>query len=410
MAPCPSAAPGTTLGAEHPDTAIPLIALAACLHAEGRCAEAAPLYRQALELRRPTLDLAEQAEEEEDWGIAVPLSVSLAASLHAQGRYSEAEPVYRQALEMLGRYGEALDNAVVLSGLAACLQAQGRCAEAEPLYQEALELFERIPAKRYMQDWVDLKWFVDRPDRGTVLRSLAACAHAQGRYAEAEPVYRQALELVLQLEQEQGLDDDEGRFAEAEPLYEEALALPWLQLGLGCKPHRDIAMTQTSLAACQESQAGIDNETPLRQALELQRSELGEGHPDTADARAALAACVQAQGRYCEAEPLYRQALDLNRSELGEEHPDTAQSLFDLAVCTEHQGRYSEAAALHRKALELRWRLLGEEHADTNTSRNCLADQHEVWVFGGWEESPWSATCTSWALRGCAATAEWRRS
>ncbi len=61
--------------------------------------------------------------------------------------------------------------------------SQGRYAAAEPLYQQALELSKRLLG-------------TEHPDVAFSLNNLAALYDSQGRYAEAEPLYLQALEIA----------------------------------------------------------------------------------------------------------------------------------------------------------------------------------------------------------------------
>ncbi|MBK6466445.1 MAG: tetratricopeptide repeat protein [Rhodobacter sp.] len=78
----------------------------------------------------------------------------------------------------------------------------------------------------------------------------------------------------------------------------------------------------------------------FRQALDIDRDTLGEGHPSTPPASTTFALVVRAQGRYPEAEGLYRQALDIARVTLGEGHPAYATRLNNLAGVVLAQGRY----------------------------------------------------------------------
>ena len=71
---------------------------------------------------------------------------SLARMLQAQGRFAEAEPLYRQSLaKHRGLFGS--DNVEVstsLRNLAALLMAQGKLSDAEPLYREALATRQKL--------------------------------------------------------------------------------------------------------------------------------------------------------------------------------------------------------------------------------------------------------------------------
>ncbi len=68
----------------------------------------------------------------------------------------------------------------VLDRAASFLQGRGSLWEAEPLYREAVEIGERVLGREH-------------PDVLRWRHSLAALLHATGRHAEAEPLYREAL-------------------------------------------------------------------------------------------------------------------------------------------------------------------------------------------------------------------------
>jgi CHAT domain-containing protein len=69
-----------------------------------------------------------------------------------------------------------------LNNLAALYRAQGRYTEAEPLYKRALAIDEKALGP-------------DHPDVGRDLNNLARLYDARGRYAEAEPLYKRALAI-----------------------------------------------------------------------------------------------------------------------------------------------------------------------------------------------------------------------
>ena len=108
------------------------------------------------------------------------------------------------------------------------------------------------------------------------------------------------------------------------------------------------------------------------QVLDLQKSVLGEEHPDTILAMANLASTWSQQGRSSEAEQLELQVLDLRKSVLGEEHPDTIGAMANLAVTYYDQQRYDEAEKLEVNVLNLRRKILGDKHPDTILARENL--------------------------------------
>jgi tetratricopeptide (TPR) repeat protein len=65
--------------------------------------------------------------------------------------------------------------------LAGVYDSQGRYGEAEPLYREALQTSREVLGNRH-------------PQTLTILNNLAGVYDSQGRYSEAEPLYQEALE------------------------------------------------------------------------------------------------------------------------------------------------------------------------------------------------------------------------
>jgi tetratricopeptide (TPR) repeat protein len=73
--------------------------------------------------------------------------------------------------------------ATSLNNLAGSYDARGRYAEAEPLYTQALLINHRVLGG-------------DHPNTASSLNNLASLYYACGRYAEAEPLYKEALEIM----------------------------------------------------------------------------------------------------------------------------------------------------------------------------------------------------------------------
>ncbi len=162
-----------------------------------------------------------------------------------------------------------------------------------------------------------------------------------------------------------------GRHPEAEGLYRQALDIDRATIGEGHPAH---AIHLNNLAAVIESQGRYpEAEGLFRQALEISRVTIGEGHPGYATHLNNLAAVVESQGRYPEAEGLYRQALGIDRATIGEGHPGYATHLNNLASVVEAQGRYPEAEGLYRQALDIDCATIGEAHPDYAIRLNNLA-------------------------------------
>jgi Tfp pilus assembly protein PilF len=112
------------------------------------------------------------------------------------GDYPEAESQLEPALETAEAFGPQDPRlATSLNELALLYRHQGRYEEAEPLYKRALAIREKALGP-------------DHPRVATVLNNLGTLYYAQDRYAEAEPLIKRALAIY-----EKALGADHPRVA-----------------------------------------------------------------------------------------------------------------------------------------------------------------------------------------------------
>jgi CHAT domain-containing protein/Flp pilus assembly protein TadD len=257
-----------------------------------------------------------------------------------------------------------------LNQLALLYDSQGRYGDAEPLYREALQGWREVLGPHH-------------PNTLAGLNNLAALYRAQGRYNDAEPLYREALQgwrevlgprhpkTLRGLNNLAVLYDVQGRYGEAEPLYREALLASREVLG---PRDPDTLTSLNNMAAFYVYQGRYGDAEPLlREALQARREVLGPHHPDTLTSLNDLAVLYDLQGRYGGAERLYREALQARREVLGPRHPDTLTSLNNIAVFYDTRGRHGDAEPLYREALQARREVLGPRHPDTLTSLSNMA-------------------------------------
>ena len=357
------------LGPEHPDVAQSLNNLAELYRTQGKYAEAEPLYQRALAI-------LEKALGPEHPNVATALN-NLALLYYAQGKYADAEPLYKRSLAIREKaLGPEHPNvATALNNLASLYRAQGKYAEAEPLYQRSLAIREKALGPEH-------------PNVATALNNLASLYRAQGKYAEAEPLYQRSLairekalgpehpDVATSLNSLALLYYAQGKYADAEPLYQRSLAIREKALG---PEHPNVATALNNLAALYYAQGKYDDAEPLYQrALAIQEKALGPEHPNVATALNSLASLYYAQGKYAEAEPLYKRSLAIQEKALGPEHPDVATSLNNLALFYYAQGKYAEAEPLYKRSLAIWEKALGPEHPDVATSLNNLAELYRT--------------------------------
>jgi len=143
---------------------------------------------------------------------------------------------------------------------------------------------------------------------------------------------------------------DEGKYAQAEALYSQTLEIRRRVLG----PEHPITVNSMNSLAFVYSDEGkyAQAEALYSQALEIRRRILGPEHPDTLDTLSGFAYMYQRQGKYPQAEMKAAQALAGQRHALGSDHQDTIASAAYLALAYQSQGKFAESEALAREALE----------------------------------------------------------
>jgi tetratricopeptide (TPR) repeat protein len=238
---------------------------------------------------------------------------------------------------------------IELNNLATQLYAEGRFQEAEALYRKALE-----------------NWPAETPEalrgRAMATANLGTVLRATGRYADAEPLL---LESLKQLETAAGPDS------------------------------ADVAHTLTSIAALYRSQGNLAR----AEVFALRASKIG-APKDQADARLNLASIYIEEQRYDEAEALLqpeldraqgtvaavlynnlataatarkdfarseelaRTALESARRSVPETHPLVATILNNMAQACRFQGKFLDAETNYRKAIEIWEAALGPVHPD----------------------------------------------
>ncbi|XRB25368.1 kinesin light chain [Pseudoscourfieldia marina] len=261
-------------------------------------------------------------------------------------------------------------TSALLMSVAELLKKQGKYTDAEPLYREALD-----GKRRELGD--------AHPDTLESINNLASLLKKQGKYADAEPLYREALDgrhrelgdahpsTLASISGLANLLCDQGKYADAEPLYREALDGKRRELG---DAHPSTLTSINNLATLLMHQGKYaDAELLLREALDGRRRELGDAHPGTLTSIQNLATLLYQQGKYTDAEPLCREALDGHRRELGDALPRTLASIRCLALVLTNQGKYDDAEPFYREALDGYRRELGDAHPDTLESINNLA-------------------------------------
>jgi tetratricopeptide (TPR) repeat protein len=269
---------------------------------------------------------------------------------------------------------QSLKDALKLHEDADKLREQGRYAEAEPLYKRAVAIYEQ--ALQYEALRGGFPALESREAKlvqhvlAVTLNNLAELYSTQGRYAEAEPLHKRSLAI-----KEKALDPN----------------------------HIAVATSLNNLGKLYTKQHRYAEAEPLyKRSLAINEKALGPNDPAVATSLNNWAELYSAQSRYAEAEPMYKRSLAINEKVYGTNHPDVATALNNLAALYASQRRYAEAEPLYKRALAIDekvlpdhpnlandiWRDYTLARAATPTPKRCTVARGNPREGVGSESSP----------------------
>ena len=259
-----------------------------------------------------------------------------------------------------------------------------RCGQCMDEYRDALSLellSARLQAERTRLLMAQCL-FTTAPQVPPTLDTLARELIAQGKYGEAEPLFREALKVrrgtlgnrhpntLKSMNNLATLLYAKKDLAAAEPLLYEALYVHLETLG---NRHPTTLTSITNLGSLLKAKGNlVAAEQLLRRALKVKRETLSDRHPSTLTSIHSLGRLLKASGRLRAAEPLLREVLEVRRETLGSRHPHTLASVNHLGSLLKDKGDLVAAEPLLREALEVRRKTLGSRHPATLVSINSL--------------------------------------
>ncbi len=218
--------------------------------------------------------------------------------------------------------------------------------------------------------------------RATLLMTLGKLSFSLGRYDQAEPLLREALELRSEHiggEDERTLEamnqlahllSAQGRYEEAEEQYKAAQAGHVRVFGAGSpedlENRGNLSTLYWRLGRFEEAEA------LARASLEGVIANWGADHLHALTARGNLAALLVALERFEEAEPMMREVLEERRLREGADSPGALAVLLQYAGLIADLGRAEEADALFRENLDSCLRVFGPLHPSTAGAWHAL--------------------------------------
>ena len=292
------------------------------LSAMGRHEEATQHFRSALEGLEKGLgpkhpDVAE-------------ILVQLAQGLRRTERFAESELLLRRSLEVFQfSLGPDHPKTVDVHGrLASLLVWLGRFDEAEISYRRALSTWARLYGEDHAQS-VEIQW------------QLSRVWMSQGELEEAG----RALEYVLDIWRRNRSDEDEqllrarrhlaevrGRLGQSRQARAELEELLALQSRISENSQLETAHILLTLGELElRQQRPVEARARLNESLSLFQSDPTEPQLEIARALYALGQTAGAEGSTSAARDFHRQALEIRRKVLEQGHPDLTRSEAALA-------------------------------------------------------------------------------
>ncbi|MEZ4942165.1 MAG: CHAT domain-containing tetratricopeptide repeat protein [Saprospiraceae bacterium] len=206
----------------------------------------------------------------------------------------------------------------------------------------------------------------------------------KGEYADAEPFYRESMEIrekmlgrknaefAAALYALGGLYVEMGRFAESEPMLLEARDIRAKVLG---KEHRMYAFTLNAIALLyQAMERYAEAEAVLQEARSVWEKVTGKNSPEYAKVLTVLGYLYLETGVYPKAERVFLEARSILENTVGKSHPNYALLLLELGNLYGETGRFAEAELLLLEARDITVRNLGTEHPDYAVNSFKLAN------------------------------------
>jgi tetratricopeptide (TPR) repeat protein len=287
-------------------------------------------------------DLRDQPE------VRAELLQSLANVYKQLGRYEHSEALNVQAVA-LRRSSDPLELADSLDALGDVRRYAGKADEAVAPLEEALALRER---------WLPRV----HSDVAETFNNLGLVRHAQGRYAEAERLQRQAVSIWEHLGSRESGEDlvalgltnlgravrSQGRSEEAAALFERALVLRRRIL----PPNSPRIATSLYFVGLVRLDAGRSREalTLFEQAASSRVATLGPTHPQTLQARVQLARTHGVLGNRVAAAREAAAVMDAGTATPDASRASLAEAELVLAELALGAGRSSDARTLVDRA------------------------------------------------------------
>jgi len=185
------------------------------------------------------------------------------------------------------------------------------------------------------------------------------------------------IDLANSLNEQAVIDYKQGRYAEAETLYKRSLAIEEKILG---PEHPDVATKINDLANLYYKQSRLeDAESLYKKSLEIRKKIFGPDHRIVSETLMNLGNIFNLQGRYTETEEAYNRSIEIFEKAEGPDHPDLAIYLGNFGLLYIDQGQYTKAESTLNHSLKIFEKTLGPNHPEVARVLSNLAILNDKW-------------------------------
>lgn len=243
----------------------------------------------------------------------------------------------------------------------------GQYSKASAALTEALSVLEKT-------------FGANSPEHLAALVTFGSLTMSQGKYADAEEVFDDALDLlnpkgddyVVALNNQALVYRSLGQFEKAEKTFNEIRLYDSATIGI---THPDYAITLANLALVQVDEGKYATaEATLLQALDIQKQNKEVNTLSYARTQINLARMYHLSGQPLKAIPLLEQAAATFKKILGEKSPEHAEALFTLGMANWKAGKGSVGIQQLKSSAAIRASILGKKHPRYAESTQKIAE------------------------------------
>lgn len=303
-------------------------------------------------------------------------SIGKGESYFKQGLYEQAEQEFLFCYEQCKtENGKDPRMVRVLNNLGMIYRGTGRYRLAAPYVKETVEIAE--------------KYFPKRQELPMSLSNEGALLNDLGQYAEAEAVYKRALETWktnIRKDSDTKLAAiynglgrslrEQGKLEEAQQAAEKALAMREKETG---KNSVECAEVMENLAKILQKQGRFDEaEKTLDKTIAIDRKAFGEKHPNVASDECTMGRLFLEKGNLEKAQNYLEKSFQTRQAFFKPGHPTIAKTLSSLGELSLKQGDKNKAKRQLSTALESQTKCLGAQHPDTLETADALSKTENV--------------------------------